>query len=108
MWAPPWQRYFPHRQGGMVSLAVRKPGRSERILTKLRSDGYTMSPDYAGADVVLVNTCGFLDSAKERVGGDRRGDRRERAGDRHRLHGEEPKRSDALPVRVAVTGADQY
>ena len=37
----------------------------ERILTKLRSDGYAMSPDYAGADVVLVNTCGFLDSAKE-------------------------------------------
>jgi ribosomal protein S12 methylthiotransferase len=38
---------------------------SERILTKLRSDGYRMSPDYEGADVVLVNTCGFLDSAKE-------------------------------------------
>jgi ribosomal protein S12 methylthiotransferase len=38
---------------------------SERIMTKLRSDGYEMSPDYAGADVVLVNTCGFLDSAKE-------------------------------------------
>jgi len=37
---------------------------SERIMTKLRSDGYDMSPDYAGADVVLVNTCGFLDSAK--------------------------------------------
>jgi ribosomal protein S12 methylthiotransferase len=38
---------------------------SERIMTKLRSEGYDMSPDYAGADVVLVNTCGFLDSAKE-------------------------------------------
>jgi ribosomal protein S12 methylthiotransferase len=38
---------------------------SERIMTKLRADGYDMSPDYAGADVVLVNTCGFLDSAKE-------------------------------------------
>jgi ribosomal protein S12 methylthiotransferase len=37
---------------------------SERIITKLRGDGYQMSPDYAGADVVLVNTCGFLDSAK--------------------------------------------
>ena len=34
-------------------------------MTKLRADGYDMSPDYAGADVVLVNTCGFLDSAKE-------------------------------------------
>ncbi|HSM54228.1 MAG TPA: 30S ribosomal protein S12 methylthiotransferase RimO, partial [Erythrobacter sp.] len=32
---------------------------------RLRADGYAMSPDYAGADVVLVNTCGFLDSAKE-------------------------------------------
>ncbi|RYY15259.1 MAG: 30S ribosomal protein S12 methylthiotransferase RimO, partial [Alphaproteobacteria bacterium] len=38
---------------------------SERILTQLRADGYQMSADYAGADVVLVNTCGFLDSAKE-------------------------------------------
>ena len=38
---------------------------SERILTRLRADGYAMSADYAGADVVLVNTCGFLDSAKE-------------------------------------------
>ncbi|MFA7587425.1 MAG: 30S ribosomal protein S12 methylthiotransferase RimO, partial [Novosphingobium sp.] len=34
-------------------------------LTRLRADGYAMSADYAGADVVLVNTCGFLDSAKE-------------------------------------------
>ncbi|MEG3175720.1 30S ribosomal protein S12 methylthiotransferase RimO [Sphingomonas sp. RB3P16] len=51
---------------GMVSLGCPKNlVDSERILTKLRSDGYAMSPDYAGADVVLVNTCGFLDSAKE-------------------------------------------
>jgi ribosomal protein S12 methylthiotransferase len=51
---------------GMVSLGCPKAlVDSERILTKLRSDGYAMSPDYAGADVVLVNTCGFLDSAKE-------------------------------------------
>ena len=50
----------------MVSLGCPKNlVDSERILTKLRSDGYQMSPDYAGADVVLVNTCGFLDSAKE-------------------------------------------
>jgi ribosomal protein S12 methylthiotransferase len=50
----------------MVSLGCPKAlVDSERILTKLRSDGYEMSPDYAGADVVLVNTCGFLDSAKE-------------------------------------------
>ena len=51
---------------GMVSLGWPKNlVDSERILTKLRSDGYAMSADYAGADVVLVNTCGFLDSAKE-------------------------------------------
>jgi len=50
----------------MVSLGCPKNlVDSERILTKLRSDGYGLSPDYAGADVVLVNTCGFLDSAKE-------------------------------------------
>ncbi|GGE76699.1 ribosomal protein S12 methylthiotransferase RimO [Sphingomonas prati] len=50
----------------MVSLGCPKNlVDSERILTKLRADGYAMSPDYAGADVVLVNTCGFLDSAKE-------------------------------------------
>ena len=51
---------------GMVSLGCPKNlVDSERILTRLRADGYAMSPDYAGADIVLVNTCGFLDSAKE-------------------------------------------
>jgi ribosomal protein S12 methylthiotransferase len=51
---------------GMVSLGCPKAlVDSERILTKLRADGYGLSPDYEGADVVLVNTCGFLDSAKE-------------------------------------------
>src|ERR671921_701653 len=50
---------------GMVSLGCPKAlVDSERILTKLRSDGYAMSADYAGADLVIVNTCGFLDSAK--------------------------------------------
>ncbi len=50
----------------MVSLGCPKNlVDSERILTKLRSEGYRMSADYSGADVVLVNTCGFLDSAKE-------------------------------------------
>ena len=58
----------PKRDGqptiGMVSLGCPKAlVDSERILTRLRADGYEMSPDYAGADVVLVNTCGFLDSA---------------------------------------------
>jgi len=56
----------PMRKVGMVSLGCPKAlVDSERILTRLRADGYAMSPDYAGADVVLVNTCGFLDSAKE-------------------------------------------
>ncbi len=51
---------------GMVSLGCPKAlVDSERILTKLRADGYGLSGDYEGADVVLVNTCGFLDSAKE-------------------------------------------
>ncbi|WP_159864964.1 30S ribosomal protein S12 methylthiotransferase RimO [Novosphingobium sp. 9U] len=51
---------------GMVSLGCPKAlVDSERILTRLRADGYSMSPNYQGADVVLVNTCGFLDSAKE-------------------------------------------
>lgn len=38
---------------------------SERIITKLRSEGYALSKTHAGADVVIVNTCGFLDSAKQ-------------------------------------------
>lgn len=51
---------------GMVSLGCPKAlVDSERILTKLRADGYQLSPSYEDADVVLVNTCGFLDSAKE-------------------------------------------
>jgi len=51
---------------GLVSLGCPKNlVDSERIMTKLRAEGYDMSADYAGADVVLVNTCGFLDSAKE-------------------------------------------
>ncbi|HZP18691.1 MAG TPA: 30S ribosomal protein S12 methylthiotransferase RimO [Bauldia sp.] len=37
---------------------------SERILTHLRAEGYEVAPKHAGADVVIVNTCGFLDSAK--------------------------------------------
>jgi ribosomal protein S12 methylthiotransferase len=36
---------------------------SERILTQLRSEGYDISPDYKGSDLVVVNTCGFIDSA---------------------------------------------
>jgi ribosomal protein S12 methylthiotransferase len=50
---------------GMVSLGCPKAlVDSERILTRLRAEGYGVSPDYGGADAVIVNTCGFLDSAK--------------------------------------------
>ncbi|MGA1232533.1 MAG: 30S ribosomal protein S12 methylthiotransferase RimO [Lutimaribacter sp.] len=50
---------------GMVSLGCPKAlVDSERILTRLRAEGYGISSDYAGADAVIVNTCGFLDSAK--------------------------------------------
>ena len=56
----------PAPRVGLVSLGCPKAlVDSERIITKLRSEGYELSPDYAGADVVLVNTCGFLDSAKK-------------------------------------------
>lgn len=51
---------------GFVSLGCAKAlVDSERILTQLRAEGYTFSPEYGGADVVIVNTCGFLDSARE-------------------------------------------
>ena len=96
---------------GMVSLGCPKAlVDSERILTRLRADGYAMSADYAGADVVLVNTCGFLDSAKEEslqaIG--------EAIAENGRVivtgcMGEE---ADAIraahPAVLAVTGAHQY
>ena len=51
---------------GFVSLGCPKAlVDSERILTRLRAEGYEISPDYDGADVVVVNTCGFLNSAKD-------------------------------------------
>lgn len=50
---------------GFVSLGCPKAlVDSERILTQLRLEGYEISPTYEGADVVVVNTCGFIDSAK--------------------------------------------
>jgi len=51
---------------GIVSLGCPKAlVDSERILTKLRAEGYVISDSYDGADVVIVNTCGFLNSAKQ-------------------------------------------
>jgi ribosomal protein S12 methylthiotransferase len=50
---------------GFVSLGCPKAlVDSERILTQLRTEGYQISPSYDDADVVVVNTCGFIDSAK--------------------------------------------
>jgi ribosomal protein S12 methylthiotransferase len=51
---------------GFVSLGCPKAlVDSERILTQLRAEGYEIAPTYDGADVVVVNTCGFIDSAVE-------------------------------------------
>jgi ribosomal protein S12 methylthiotransferase len=51
---------------GFVSLGCPKAlVDSERIITRLRAEGYQLSPEYQDADVVVVNTCGFLDSAKQ-------------------------------------------
>jgi len=51
---------------GIVSLGCPKAlVDSERILSSLRSEGYLIAPNYDDADVVLVNTCGFLDSARD-------------------------------------------
>jgi ribosomal protein S12 methylthiotransferase len=51
---------------GFVSLGCPKAlVDSERILTQLRAEGYATSPSYAGADLVIVNTCGFIDAAVE-------------------------------------------
>lgn len=96
---------------GMVSLGCPKAlVDSERILTRLRADGYAFAEDYAGADVVLVNTCGFLDSAKEEslaaIG--------EAIAENGRVivtgcMGEEAEAIRAVhPQVLAVTGAHQY
>ena len=51
---------------GFVSLGCPKAlVDSEHILTQLRAEGYTIAPTYDNADLVVVNTCGFIDSAVE-------------------------------------------
>ncbi|MFL6623923.1 MAG: 30S ribosomal protein S12 methylthiotransferase RimO [Sulfurifustis sp.] len=51
---------------GLVSLGCPKAlVDSERIVTQLRAEGYAIAPDYQGADLVIVNTCGFIDAAVE-------------------------------------------
>jgi len=54
------------RRIGIVSLGCPKAlVDSERILTRLRAEGYEIAPTYQRADLVLVNTCGFIDSARK-------------------------------------------
>lgn len=53
-------------QIGFISLGCPKAlVDSEQILSRLRVEGYGISPDYSGADLVVVNTCGFIDAAVE-------------------------------------------
>ncbi|MDJ0629394.1 MAG: 30S ribosomal protein S12 methylthiotransferase RimO [Rhodobacter sp.] len=96
---------------GIVSLGCPKAlVDSERILTRLRAEGYGISPDYAGADAVIVNTCGFLDTAKaeslEAIG--------EALNENGRVIvtgclGAEPEYiTGAHPKVLAVTGPQQY
>ncbi len=96
---------------GVVSLGCPKAlVDSERIITKLRSEGYAISGSYDDADVVLVNTCGFLDSAKQ--------ESLEAIGEAMRENGrvivtgcmgvEEGRIRDMFPDVLAVTGPQQY
>ncbi|MEE3627010.1 30S ribosomal protein S12 methylthiotransferase RimO [Nitrospirillum sp. BR 11752] len=96
---------------GIVSLGCPKAlVDSERILTKLRSEGYEVSPSYDDADVVLVNTCGFLDSAKQ--------ESLDAIGEAMRENGrvivtgcmgvEEGRIRQMYPNVLAVTGPHQY
>jgi ribosomal protein S12 methylthiotransferase len=56
----------PAPKVGFVSLGCPKAlVDAERILTQLRAEGYAISPDYHDSDLVVVNTCGFIDSAVE-------------------------------------------
>ena len=96
---------------GFISLGCPKAlVDSERILTQLKLDGYDVTPSYADAEVVVVNTCGFLDSAKQEsldaIG--------EAMAENGRvivtgcMGGEEGLIRDTHPGVLAVTGAHQY
>jgi ribosomal protein S12 methylthiotransferase len=96
---------------GLVSLGCPKAlVDSERILSQLRAEGYTFSQDYNGADVVIVNTCGFLDSAKA--------ESLSAIGEAMKENGrvivtgcmgaEASQITDAYPDVLAVTGPQQY
>ena len=96
---------------GFVSLGCPKAlVDSERIITKLRSEGYDIAASYDGADVVVVNTCGFLDSAKQ--------ESLDAIGEAMAANGrvivtgcfgvEEGRIREAHPGVLAVTGPHQY
>ena len=96
---------------GIVSLGCAKAlVDSERILTRLRAEGYDISSSYDGADVVIVNTCGFLDSA--------RAESLEAIGEAMAANGkvivtgcmgvDEKTIREAHPRVLAVTGPHQY
>lgn len=96
---------------GFVSLGCPKAlVDSERIITQLRSEGYQIAADYDGADVVVVNTCGFLDSAKQ--------ESLDAIGEAMASNGrvivtgcfgvEEGRIREAHPGVLAVTGPHQY
>lgn len=96
---------------GFVSLGCPKAlVDSERIITKLRAEGYVIAREYEGADVVVVNTCGFLDSAKQ--------ESLEAIGEAMTANGrvivtgcfgvEESRIRDVHPGVLAVTGPHQY
>ena len=58
------RRFMKTPKVGFVSLGCPKAlVDSERILTQLKTEGYQVASDYDGADLVVVNTCGFIESA---------------------------------------------
>ena len=62
----PAARHAPAPRVGFVSLGCPKAlVDSEQILTRFRAEGYAIAPTYDGADLVVVNTCGFIDAAVE-------------------------------------------
>jgi hypothetical protein len=95
---------------GFVSLGCPKAlVDSEQILTQLRAEGYDTAKSYDGADLVIVNTCGFIDAAVQESL-DAIGEAlAKRQGDRHRLPGRRrtPRRRhhpEVHPKVLAVTG----
>src|ERR1700753_3769480 len=83
---------------------------SERIITRLRAEGYELARKHDGADIVIVNTCGFLDSAKQ----ESLGAIGEAMAENGKVivtgcMGAEPEQIEqAYPGVVSSTGAQQY